>query len=1352
MDQSVSRPLTIAFRWSLCKILNPNGVIVGAGLAIDQATVLTCAHVIGDALLGDKYASLADIHQATEKYGNPKVRRAFPRSADETGFHIASASLGEPIAEIADFAGRSTPEGPRDLALLHLPELASEEGDAQLPPIFDEPIVGEQLKALGFPPDAVERSLAGVANTDSRVAELAPGGIYLLGKDRTGDDSKIRGGFSGAPAWSSNRGGIVGLIVDGDVSLGTGAILPIAMIRDFLARSGRQLPTDAGADFHEHVEKRSLQARRLHRAVLDSCLPRAHLWLTRNGVFEQPDELHTIQQHLSAQIAKTERELAEKTYIPPPTVEAPQEAPTVQFQPVRQAIRLIAGVSTGGDSTNATVSALSRKSRAVRDLVRLITGSRDPIILLGEPGAGKSITLQQAVYRVAQINVHKVYPTVTILVPLGRWERIQGRDPTAEDVDALVRRFCPQMIEPYLDALAEQRRLFVLFDGMDEMSRSGYVAHTAALSDYATQRRILGIRTLFSCRIADFSPNFQHRRLVLMPFGRLQIRQFLRRQFQSSNILLDGEQISIRRLVDSFDQLESSLQISNPYVLYLLCHYISRRESIPSNRTTLLRHYYEERTRAKLVGEFDVDSIFTNWGSIAFAITNSDSGGEVVEADLREELDRESAKSIHLAVRIGLLERSLDGDQDLPARLRFENHRAQEYFTAWHLVSARHSIDWQSRLDSQRWQETLVNVAQMGDADSIVAALSATMEEDAHAAGMDGSLLAEARIAERVDLSSRVLLNMPPSDSRNRLAEDLRGLVGELIAEGNPSSQSMALGAVQRTPEIARFSTIRPALLADTRWVRSQAHVIAPVISGERSGEALAEDIMYNYGQGTYFRQVPSFVKVALKTRAWRPLVLSVLALLVLVSQMALTAVTVPLAVEFAYERSEKSLYQDGDPDVALGRLAEIIDQNKVSKPEIAEKASNFSMQIERQKTINLSLYVIGWVSIFASIIGIIISILYSQQLHWIMFFANICISIVVPFYAYILWEISDTAPIILFVLSIWWVGALFFAGLSVLMLIIMGIAMAMTVPLFLIALAFSRSRKVAMLPFSTLQSGAGFDEARETLREAWFEETSGALWFPIIASVGIVLYNLIFDAGSDDPTWLGVVLSYLKAAYEFILSYRIELFSWFTRFGELVFTLWLTVTPTLFLCVFLFRDRSKEAKARLGPAIAVASGVTMFAGFFIVLSLLASFLQSFFDWIGLQSFFDWIGELLGEGAAVYIFYAVLGIAVLILAWICVVLAILIYKRLLPYWRQLYSRFNESAVDAEWWVQSFKSASVENQAALCSIVSPARFSLTAEETLQVLEKVKDDVGPDPAKSAYFQVVANILKIMRQDNR
>src|SRR5262249_41858421 len=153
-----------------------------------------------------------------------------------------------------------------------------------------------------------------------------------------------------------------------------------------------------------------------------------------------------------------------------------------------------------------------------------------------------------------------------------------------------VKASVPASIARRLDALETQGRLVIFFDGMDEMSRDRYGEHTEALNLFATAT---WAKTLFSCRITDFSPKFLHQRLVLLPFNRRQVMEYLSLYVTQFPVLIDGRLWTLRQLTKKIVAGDLPVEANNPFVLWLLCLYVQKKGAWPASRVDLLGFYNE---------------------------------------------------------------------------------------------------------------------------------------------------------------------------------------------------------------------------------------------------------------------------------------------------------------------------------------------------------------------------------------------------------------------------------------------------------------------------------------------------------------------------------------------------------------------------------------------------------------------------------------------------------------------------------------------------------------------------------------------------------------------------------------
>lgn len=418
---------------------------------------------------------------------------------------------------------------------------------------------------------------------------------------------------------------------------------------------------------------------------------------------------------------------------------------------VRAAVREVVSPVIGGDHADARLSQTNHRSRLVRNLTNRLIRSSAPIALLGDPGSGKTITLCRVGLELIARERRTQFPTLVIYARLGSFN--PGPGANSESVWEFLGERVPDSLAYRLRDLAWAQRLVILFDGIDEMPRgfrddSGrtvnvYGTYIFALSDFAKRATAYGARTLFSCRINDFTADFRHNQLVILAFRRNQILQYLRNHLRGQlPIRLENrdEPLSERVIAERIVKSQLSIDGTNPQSLYLLCVYLQDKQRWPESRAELLEHFFRYRhaIEAKDRDGFpDVDSCFPLCAKLAYWITQLDIGSDVpydaavrfLAADGGRDEDQVE-ELIDAGVRCGVL---YVNTEDEPQKLRFEHHRYQEYFTALHLRdlerSGAQSMDWAPLFDSPRWQETLRILLSQGEQTAAVQQLHQILEQ-----------------------------------------------------------------------------------------------------------------------------------------------------------------------------------------------------------------------------------------------------------------------------------------------------------------------------------------------------------------------------------------------------------------------------------------------------------------------------------------------------------------------------------------------------------------------------------------------------------------------------------------------
>ena len=669
------------------------------------------------------------------------------------------------------------------------------------------------------------------------------------------------------------------------------------------------------------------------RRGLEFLFPRIHYFLNRSSRhFPEPPEFQLLQSYIDGQRSEWKRDLEVKAYLSPFARELDLTPAQEQRRgkgfllPAQQFIREIAGGSFGGDGSTAQINAMSRRSKRVKDLGRRLIRSKEPLIILGEPGSGKSLTLKRTALELCLVNEKRVYPNICIFISLGTW-RIDSR-PNQEDVERLVEKHLPEHLRPLKNDLIKQGRLVILFDGMDEMSRIDYVERTRALSAYAEANK-RDIRMLFSCRIADFSPAFYHRKLVLLPFGPKQIQLYLFNHFKDDPILIknpdtdEPETLSAIQVAGRLVDADLPLNVDNPFYLSMFCIHIRDKGEWPTSTTEILRSsvdrkYASKAKDAKDRGEVlpDQKEVFLSLGKLAFEITRRNKGTDASFEVLQGLYGTEASNILNIGTKCGILEQTTQVTTDDPILCRFTHHREQEFFTAWHLMYSDEFIDWSDYLDIPRWQETLVILSQMKGGTVPVEILSKGLEsaidEITDITDKDKSaispgnkyeqVLREAVLSERVEFYSRVakLTKRSPDNEpfHDQFYHPLKKVVLLLGERGNPITQVKMLNVIQSLKD-AEFKGLVSGLRASSiDYVSENAEVVAAGLDGRLKTDAYPEGIIAAFSKGSIIPSLPWRLRQARRNQSAKTWMMNIVAAVLFVLQTFTIAAFFPVAAK----------------------------------------------------------------------------------------------------------------------------------------------------------------------------------------------------------------------------------------------------------------------------------------------------------------------------------------------------------------------------------------------------------------------------------------------------------------------
>ncbi len=171
----------------------------------------------------------------------------------------------------------------------------------------------------------------------------------------------------------------------------------------------------------------------------------------------------------------------------------------------------------------------TRHYEDVREVLEVSATSTDPgrLVLLGEPGSGKTYTLGRIILELARRCEQDASAALPVFVPLGQWIHPD------EDAIAGLRAYVAQQLGELADCyepLRAEKRLALLLDGLNEIPGEQRKEKSAAI--WALTRDDAFPLLVVSCRIRDFearNTRLELDTLTIEPLTAARVRTFIRR-------------------------------------------------------------------------------------------------------------------------------------------------------------------------------------------------------------------------------------------------------------------------------------------------------------------------------------------------------------------------------------------------------------------------------------------------------------------------------------------------------------------------------------------------------------------------------------------------------------------------------------------------------------------------------------------------------------------------------------------------------------------------------------------------------------------------------------------------------
>lgn len=358
----------------------------------------------------------------------------------------------------------------------------------------------------------------------------------------------------------------------------------------------------------------------------------------------------------------------------------------------------------------------TRTNKVVKDLLEAIKESDDRLFLLvGEPGAGKSVALRKLCLDILKDSVKHEY--IPIYVNLKEWtntEKDWSRNPpTSQDLRNFVKqklsKINPRLtdfFEKHYDVLDENGNLFFVLDSFDEIPQVLGTTEDAKLIEDLTivcreflkgskQKRSKGILASREYRMPKEDFLEANTKLIVRPLTVEKIEQSLTQSKET-----------VEKLMRERPGLVPSLR--NPFILSLLKVYlIGNNNQFPKTQAELFEFYINNAITksCKTLEKTDIElntilSITTTIAKIIF----SDWGLQAPLSILKREIKHSSFDDIIAILRHTHIVRGDNSEE-----FSFAHRRFYEYFVVQDLLNAgKTDLPLENIPTDSRWRDTLV--------------------------------------------------------------------------------------------------------------------------------------------------------------------------------------------------------------------------------------------------------------------------------------------------------------------------------------------------------------------------------------------------------------------------------------------------------------------------------------------------------------------------------------------------------------------------------------------------------------------------------------------------------------------
>ncbi|MCL1881209.1 MAG: NACHT domain-containing protein [Oscillospiraceae bacterium] len=332
--------------------------------------------------------------------------------------------------------------------------------------------------------------------------------------------------------------------------------------------------------------------------------------------------------------------------------------------------------------------------------------SKQRVVLLGEPGSGKSVTVRNHAIKIATKTLKGYSKDIPIYIPLSSW--IKGNDKKQKMFDVFIEENLIKKYMFFADGKWSKYKKHIIFilDGVDELPREND-ENSFYLNELKTWLGDNNVRYILTCRINDYNDDLGVNKVFVKPFNEILISKIIKKRMYGLHKKFELELMRNRQMYDL---------CKNPFILSLVCQYqasMSKKHQdnslvfLPKNLMSMFEVVVEailnkdeniSKTLPKTLNSLEKLSYYMT----AVLRQNSISFDELKDFQLYE-----YKYIFDICISVGIL-------QIVDNMLVFSHHRYQEYFCACYL--SKNKDKYPAELTTNIWwREIAIMVSQKNE-------------------------------------------------------------------------------------------------------------------------------------------------------------------------------------------------------------------------------------------------------------------------------------------------------------------------------------------------------------------------------------------------------------------------------------------------------------------------------------------------------------------------------------------------------------------------------------------------------------------------------------------------------------